>query len=929
MINLFFLFVTFLSIAITAQQTAVTGTVKSTAGNLLDGASVYIQNNLDTTTYTNAEGNFTLKENLPVGEQILVIEHQNYKTRKFPITINTSQTLHVGMVTLELDFTEAESNFATIDLNELEGSLDEDFAPNQTLLQAGRDVFLSSAAFDWRSTFFNVRGLSSKYARVVLNGVTMNSVLTGRPNWSNWSGLNDLYRSQEVTNYGQGHSLAFGNLVGVNQLNYDASKYQKGYKVSFSTSNRTHQNRVIATLHSGIKSNGFAYTFSASRASASQGYVQGTAIKNFSIAASTSYQFNARHRVNFTALLASVNRARSSPNTKEVIEIKGQKYNSYWGYQNGKKRNSRIQKIQEPIFTLNHHWEVNSKWHINTNAMLQIGRQSASRLDFNGRSLDESNSENVVFSGVSRNPDPTYYQRLPSYFLSNNPPDYERAFLANRAFKNNGQLDWQDIYQRNATASLANYAVYEDVIRNQSFTLNTLFQYEYSPNVYFSGKFESQTLNSGQFAEVSDLLGAEGYLDIDAFSEGARAQNNLKTPNRIVVEGDKFKYHFNYKAQLYHSQLQTEISLPKCELFAGVYLNSTQYERIGKFENGNYPGAQSIGKSKSLNFHGYGIKGGATYQYNNKWYLSGSINYLSSPPTLRQSYSNPRQNNDVVQNLANEQQTMLDASLNYQYGKYQARLSGYYVNRSNVTNVSFFFTEQIAALTRENNAAFVQEITTGANLVNTGLELGVEREVVSGLNLQIAAAYGNHYYANNPNLYLTSDSFDGPLNIGKSYLKNYKQATGPQQVYGFGFNYSDPKYWWFATQLNYYLNSYINISPFTRTDNFTQDIDGNPLNNYDASRARELLAQEDFGGYFLWNAVGGKSWRIKHGMYLGVTIGVQNVLNQSFFTGGFEQSRNANYSSLNEDKSREYPLFGNKYWQGTGTTFFINSFWRF
>jgi len=75
--------------------------------------------------------------------------------------------------------------------------------------------------------------------------------------------------------------------------------------------------------------------------------------------------------------------------------------------------------------------------------------------------------------------------------------------------------------------------------------------------------------------------------------------------------------------------------------------------------------------------------------------------------------------------------------------------------------------------------------------------------------------------------------------------------------------------------------------------------------------------------------LGGKSWRTKKNNYIGFTIGVQNILNQIFKTGGFEQSRNSNFTDLDEDRRRQFPLFGNKYWQGYGTTFYANTYWRF
>ena len=135
-------------------------------------------------------------------------------------------------------------------------------------------------------------------------------------------------------------------------------------------------------------------------------------------------------------------------------------------------------------------------------------------------------------------------------------------------------------------------------------------------------------------------------------------------------------------------------------------------------------------------------------------------------------------------------------------------------------------------------------------------------------------------------------------------------------------------YWWLSCSANYFSDAYVAVNPFTRTKNFYTDTDGLPFANYDSTIAKELLRQEKFDPYVLVNLVGGKSWRIKK-YYVGFIAGVNNVLNTSYKTGGFEQARNANYQGLLAENQRETPVFGTKYWQGLGTTYFTNFYIRF
>jgi hypothetical protein len=89
-----------------------------------------------------------------------------------------------------------------------------------------------------------------------------------------------------------------------------------------------------------------------------------------------------------------------------------------------------------------------------------------------------------------------------------------------------------------------------------------------------------------------------------------------------------------------------------------------------------------------------------------------------------------------------------------------------------------------------------------------------------------------------------------------------------------------------------------------------------------------LLKQERFDDYMLVNLVGGKSWKIGK-KYVGFFASISNVLDKTYKTGGYEQSRNGNYTAVLEDAQRDTPVFGTKYWFGRGATYYMNLYLRF
>ena len=129
--------------------------------------------------------------------------------------------------------------------------------------------------------------------------------------------------------------------------------------------------------------------------------------------------------------------------------------------------------------------------------------------------------------------------------------------------------------------------------------------------------------------------------------------------------------------------------------------------------------------------------------------------------------------------------------------------------------------------------------------------------------------------------------------------------------------------------VNYFYDSFIDLSYLRRTTDFHTDTDGLPFNDYNEEIARGLLSQESFSDYLLMNIVGGKSWKAPN-CIIGFFASIGNVLDQEYVSGGFENSRNSSYRQLLDEERREHgPLFGNKYFFGYGTSYYINTYIRF
>ena len=921
-----------------AQERLISGKIlNANSQEVIAGVSVSIENHFLKET-TDGNGGFTLKfDDLEMGNYILNISKPGFESLRLPVLLDQA-SLNLGVIRLIPDVIEEQSQLGTINLSENQLDDDQIDAGFSSILTAGKDAFLNAAAYDFSQTYFKPRGYDSQYGKVMINSIPLNKIQNGRPQWSNWGGLNDVQRNQDF-NFGlTAVDNSFGSLAGTTNFVMRASKYSKGGRLTLSAANRSYRSRIMATYSSGELKNNWFYTLSLSGRFAEEGYIEGTSYKAKSAFLSVEKKINKNHSLNVAAIYTPNIRGKSAAITNEVFNLKGRKYNSYWGFQGDEIRNSRQRRVEEPILMLNHFWDLSENTKINTNVAYQFGHIGNTRIDYGGTNLVRFNDE-VSYEGGGQNPDPAYYQNLPSYFLrSEGRENYEAAYKSAAAFRENGQLNWQAIYDANmAETNNGNNAVYAltaDRYDDHSMYLNAIVDHTINAMFKLNGGINFRHLQSHNYAKIDDLFGANHFLDIDFFAEPINdysleqvAQSDVQNPNRLVSQGDIYKYNYDLNATSLQAFSQLQFATKNIETYFSANVSSTSYERFGNYQNGLFPD-NSLGRSKELNFIDFGLKSGITYHFTGRHSVSSNLFFASNPPTLQNSFANPRQNNTVVQDLDSEQMYSVDATYRYRSPNFNFKVSGYFTQFRNVTDVSFYYVDGLSGLGRNTTTAFVQEILYDAEKQHLGIEFGAEAQVTSTIKLKSAVALGQFIYSNNPNLYLTSNSFAGNVNYGETRLKNYRLANGPQQALQLGFEYRDPNYWWFGFTANYFANAFINVSPLLRTANFATDTDGLPLENYDAQLARKYLKQENLGDYFLLNAIGGKSWKLGD-YYVGIFISLNNILDQLYKTGGYEQSRNANFTSLQEDRQRETPVFGNRYWYGYGTTYFANLYVRF
>ncbi|WP_224488503.1 carboxypeptidase regulatory-like domain-containing protein [Robertkochia flava] len=863
---------------------------------------------MDTCSYvieTDSHGDFTLKE-IPPGNYDLRLSFEGYRSAVYPIHLTPGTQVALGELYLipEIGLGPPFDQVpGTPDISGEAFDLSTDFVP----LNALDDVYQNRSAFNFSQAFYRVRGYDSKYREITLNGIPVNEPENGRAGFALWGGLNDMFREREVTTGLSPLPVHFGSVGGGVNFMLKPSLNRRGLRISSSASNRFYGGRLMASYNSGDTGADFSYSLSASRRWASEGYVDGTLYDAISFFAAVEYNLGPKDALVFNAFYAPRRMGSRAALTREVATLAGPRYNPFWGYHGKEKRNSRIRRMNRPLFLLNYFHEA-AQGSYQLGLLYSRGTRSAGRLGYYNAS----------------NPDPVYYRYLPSYYLNGNRVNYDNALLTKDEFLSNPQLNWDELYRVNTSPGNmgnASYLLYDDVQRTEDLTFSLSTSYRLGPGGVFSAGIYSRLTNSEYFAAIRDMLGAEFHPDMDPFSQ----TNNDLGYSGLKDEEDVFAYSYALNTFRTDGFLRYTINFPGGSAYssvAGSYFNTY---RSGFFANERYP-ENSSGKGAPVKLAAKSFKGGGEYRITGRHIVGLDLSYMERIPDLRSIYLNPRENQLTVDQVRPESIAAAELRYRMDLPRIKGRTSLFFTEFSRFNEINFYYYDGGVG------NAFVQELSQGGQKMHFGGEFSLEYDISSEVKFDLVVAHGVYRYAADPEILISFNTVneeevinaEGQYALGPSSLKGLYLSQGPQSAISAGLNYRAADYWWIGVVASYLDRNYVGVSKVRRTQSFFTDPQTNEeVNDISMETADALLRQEKLQPIHYLDLNGGKSWLI-HDLYISVFLSVNNLFNAVYETGGYEQNRNANLRDLYNDALSGSPSFGSKYWYGAGRTYFLN-----
>lgn len=873
-----------LSVAVMAQTSLRGRVIDKTTQMPVVGAKVTLANqNISTTT--NDEGAFVLLYLEAMDEEVL-IEKDGFIAGLEMINLKENAENRMDDINLEQDILSQEQDEIVLNLSEEEMTDDEGRSQAQaSSASASTDVFNSTTSFAWSTARVRNRGYQANAENYYIEGLNFSSQERGQFNYSAMGGLNDASRYKEVLNPMEATNFSFGGMGRATNYLMGASRYAQGWKVGAAGTNRNYKMRLNATYASGVMPSGWAviaqlgYRFSP--------YIDnkgiiGEGIKYYSLGYFLSAEkIWEKGRLKLITFGSPTERGQSAAVTQEVYDLTGSKnYNPYWGYQNGHMRNSRIVKSYDPTFIAAYEHKIDEHQQFKIAAGYHYSMYSNSALNFynapDPRPDYYRNMPSFLWDGQISNPNgndgKSQYQlydkdqnaypwglfigntfangiagkELGSGFVGDdgytvgpsvNKDQYNALVQLWKSRDNKTtQIDWDAIYAANYANNILdpNATARYILERRHNNIQEAIASFNYTNTQYnhlkmmlgVEGKF-SQGIH---FKTIDDLLGANQWIDIDAFADrdikelaanSGFTQEYIDNVRKNEVAFDyndtirsthrHFGYDYrinmgnmkvwfqnewtfnevdlNYALQFTYSSMQRitnmvngrawYLTLVAEELSVGdghmryLYFGENSYKRIrAAYDAGTLKAGTSYA-GKAHHFLDPSFKLGATYKINGRNRLKVNVLAETRAPYARDAYISQRVHDRVVENIyvhdnAHNLRDFYAASEKVASADLTYEFN-YPIVRGRLTG---FFTQswngtELNGYYDDDARTFVNQAMSGIDKRYIGMEAAAAVKLGTYFTLTGVASIGDYRYISNPRA-ITSAENGMPLTINNN-----------------------------------------------------------------------------------------------------------------------------------------------------------------
>lgn len=753
-------------------QTTITGKIiDSDMSSPLPGANIIVKGTTNGAT-TNFDGDFTLKTDSKSGE--VLISYVGFISQTIAFNGDTDlgtiklMSSDVGLDEIMIIASVAVDRktpvaVSTIKAEEIAIKLGTQEFPE--ILKSTPGVYATRQGGGYGDSRINLRGFSSENVAVMINGVPVNDMENGRVYWSNWAGLGDVTSTMQVQRGLGASKVAVASVGGTINIITKTTDAEQGGNILTSIANDGYL-KYGMTYSTGLTDKGFAATVSASKIDG-DGYVDGTEFSGYNYFLSLSQQINDAHRLSFTAFGAQQEHGQRY-NRSTIAELKDTdsgplKANRDWGYKNGEVYHQSYNFYHKPQMSINHLWNINEKSVLSTAVYASFGSGGGRRDEGSKIGSDD--------------------YRIGSTGLT--PIDFDKVIAENRA---NGVNGSSDIISSSRNS-------------HQWFGILSSYKNKINDKLTISGGLDARSYVGSHWYQVDDLLGGQFFLDneSDTYAFG----KPLKVGDRYNKDYDGIVLRYGLFAQ---AEYEVNESL---NLFVASDVSNTNYKKE-EFMNSDITGSRT---SETVDFLGYGIKGGGNYNIDNVNNVFVNVGYFSRAPFLTGVFLN-EDTLDANEGAENEKVFSAELGYGFRSEKFSANVNVYYTKWLDKTNSGSIGTGE---------DIFFYNLL-GIDALHQGVEVDFRYRATDKLTVTGMASIGDWQWKSNVSAIIRDQAGDPVGDPIEVFADGIKVGDAAQTTFAFGANYK------LASKSNIYIdynfagNNYASYDVTNRGSNDLPDV---------------------------------------------------------------------------------------------------------
>ena len=857
-------------------QMTVSGTVTdASSGDALAGANVVVDGT-DLGVASDANGAYTLS-NVPNGATITASmigfsseSKDASATLNFRLVTSAVQLSALDVVATRATYRKTPVAFTELDEQDLKlriGSRDITMVLNET-----PGVYAHEEGGGAGDSKIYVRGFDQTNTPILINGVPVNDMESGKVYWSNWDGMSDVTSSIQVQRGLGASSLAVASVGGTVNVRTSAAELKSGasYKQELGSDNFM---KSTFNFNTGLSPNGFALTGLLQRKTGSgQAYGTWTDAYAYFLTMSKSYknsvvdayvvgapqQHGQRYGDNALTFAQWKETHGKDHKTNSGYNGSYDGSGSGWGYvskenaQSIKKGNSSLDAVgsalfgdvlhtrqeigsdkwiinnrtnyyHKPVYGLNWRYKIDDRTSINTVMYYSTGRGGGTGpLNSGGTGLYADDSTDADGNTVN------YYAETSVKYI-NPDPDSDVP----------GQYNWDGLIDYNSfdnTTAHGNIWLGSDTLSSKYSTLQWNYGRPYDTTYSDDEKRAKSIIRAsvnhhdwyGGISTVkhkySDNLIATLSLDLRKYKgTHFRQVVNLLGGDYFV---DKYKNVNDVTSSSQMKRVGDQIAYHNLGHVAWVgYSGQLEYSSgplsvvtslaksstmYQREDRHNYTPSQYM--SERISFPGYAYKVGANYNLGDAINVFANFGRLQTAPKFTSVYLNYK--NDVNPKAKPEKVQTLELGAGYSSGSLRANANYYMTNWSDKSLVK----------TGANDAIYNID---GIEANHSGLELDVDMGVMDWLNLNAALSLGNWTWGKDlDNVVVFDDNNRGGAQDTISiYTDGLHVGGAPQTQFSLGISAAPMEGLIVHPVINYFANFYSDFDPADRGDESMKGVD--------------------------------------------------------------------------------------------------------